>query len=94
MVTFLKAIYYQFPQKSTLFTNLIVMYLSNLQKTGYKIGFKPAGGIRSAKEALTWLALMKEELGDEWTHPNLFRIGASSLLLDIERQLFHFVTGR
>ncbi|CAB3990596.1 deoxyribose-phosphate aldolase-like [Paramuricea clavata] len=64
------------------------------QKTGYKIGFKPAGGIRSAKEALTWLALMKEELGDEWTQPNLFRIGASSLLLDIERQLFHFVTGR
>ena len=64
------------------------------QQTGYKIGFKPAGGIRSAKEALTWLALMKEELGDEWTQPNLFRIGASSLLLDIERQLFHFVTGR
>lgn len=64
------------------------------QQTGYKIGFKPAGGIRSAKEALTWLSLMKEELGDEWTRPNLFRIGASSLLLDIERQLFHFVTGR
>lgn len=64
------------------------------QKTGYKVGFKPAGGIRSAKEALSWLALMKEELGDEWTHPNLFRIGASSLLGDIERQLYHHVTGR
>jgi deoxyribose-phosphate aldolase len=79
-------------KKSTLFHTFT--HYSNLQKTGYKIGFKPAGGIRSAKEALTWLALMKEELGDEWTQPNLFRIGASSLLLDIERQLFHFVTGR
>ena len=64
------------------------------QHTGYKVGFKPAGGIRSAKEALSWLALMKEELGDEWTKPDLFRIGASSLLVDIERQLFHHVTGR
>lgn len=64
------------------------------QRTGYKIGFKPAGGIRSAKDALSWLALMKEELGDEWTKPHLFRIGASSLLGDIERQLFHHVTGR
>ena len=64
------------------------------QRTGYKIGFKPAGGIRTAKDALSWLALMKEELGDEWMKPHLFRIGASSLLGDIERQLFHHVTGR
>ena len=64
------------------------------QRTGYKSGFKPAGGIRSAKDALSWLALMKEELGDEWTKPNLFRIGASSLLGDIERQLYHHVHGR
>lgn len=63
-------------------------------QTGFKVGFKPAGGIRSAKDALSWLALMKEELGDEWTKPNLFRIGASSLLGDIERQLFHHVTGK
>lgn len=63
-------------------------------RTGYKVGFKPAGGIRTAKDALSWLALMKEELGDEWTHPHLFRIGASSLLGDIERQLYHHVTGR
>ena len=63
------------------------------QRTGYKVGFKPAGGIRSAKEALSWVALMKEELGDEWTKPHLFRLGASSLLGDIERQLFHHVTG-
>ena len=64
------------------------------QRTGFKAGFKPAGGIRSAKDALSWLALMKEELGDEWTKPSLFRIGASSLLGDIERQLYHHVHGR
>lgn len=63
-------------------------------RTGYKVGFKPAGGIRSAKDACTWLALMKEELGDEWLKNDLFRIGASSLLTDIERQLYHFVYGR
>ena len=62
--------------------------------TGYKVGFKPAGGIRKAKDALNWLILMKEELGDRWLQPDLFRFGASSLLGDIERQLEHFVTGR
>lgn len=62
--------------------------------TGYKVGFKPAGGIRTAKDALSWMSLMKEELGDEWTKPNLFRIGASALLGDIERQLYHHVHGR
>ncbi|XP_072025929.1 deoxyribose-phosphate aldolase-like [Amphiura filiformis] len=64
------------------------------KKTGVKIGFKPAGGIRSAKDACTWLALMKEELGNDWLCPELFRIGASSLLTDIERQVYHNVTGR
>ncbi|XP_048683696.1 deoxyribose-phosphate aldolase isoform X3 [Lepidochelys kempii] len=63
-------------------------------KTGNKVGFKPAGGIRSAKDALTWLILMKEELGDEWLKPDLFRLGASTLLADIERQIYHHVTGR
>ncbi|XP_023498948.1 deoxyribose-phosphate aldolase isoform X2 [Equus quagga] len=63
-------------------------------KTGNKIGFKPAGGIRSAKDALAWLSLIKEELGDEWLKPELFRIGASTLLSDIERQIYHHVTGR
>ncbi|KAJ1165075.1 hypothetical protein NDU88_005505 [Pleurodeles waltl] len=63
-------------------------------KTGNKVGFKPAGGIRSAKEALAWLSLMKEELGDEWLQPTLFRLGASTLLSDIERQIYHHVTGR
>jgi deoxyribose-phosphate aldolase len=62
--------------------------------TGYKVGFKPAGGISKAKQALNWLILIKEELGDDWLTPELFRFGASSLLGDIERQLEHFVTGR
>jgi len=63
------------------------------ERTGYKVGFKPAGGIRSAKQSLDWLILMKEELGNEWLNNTLFRIGASSLLSDIERQLSYFVTG-
>lgn len=62
--------------------------------TGYKVGFKPAGGLRTAKDALNWLTLMKEEAGAPWLKPDLFRIGASSLLADIERQLHHHVTGR
>jgi deoxyribose-phosphate aldolase len=65
-----------------------------LEATGYRIGFKPAGGIRAAKDALAWLILMKEELGRDWLEPELFRLGASSLLGDIERQIEHFVTGR
>jgi deoxyribose-phosphate aldolase len=64
------------------------------QRTGHVVGFKPAGGIRAAKASLDWLALMKEELGDRWLRPDLFRFGASGLLTDIERQLEHFVTGR
>lgn len=63
-------------------------------RTGYKIGFKPAGGIRTAKDALNWLILIKEELGDEWLTAELLRFGASSLLDDIERQLSHAATGR
>jgi len=62
--------------------------------TGYAVGLKPAGGIRSAKSALEWLIMIKEELGDRWLSPSLFRFGASGLLTDIERQLEHFVTGR
>lgn len=62
--------------------------------TGYKVGYKPAGGIRTAKQALEYLLLMKEELGNRWLEPDLFRFGASSLLTDIERQLEHHVTGR
>ncbi len=64
------------------------------ERTGHAVGFKPAGGIRSAKGALEWLMLMKEELGERWVRPDRFRIGASALLTDIERQLEHFVTGR
>ncbi len=64
------------------------------ERTGHKVGFKPAGGIRTAKDAIAWLILMKEELGREWLEPELFRFGASGLLTDIERQLEHYVTGR
>ncbi|MFB9261871.1 deoxyribose-phosphate aldolase [Bradyrhizobium erythrophlei] len=64
------------------------------ERTGYKIGFKPAGGISTAKDVLNYQFLMKEELGRDWLEPTLFRIGASSLLADIERQLEHHVTGR
>ena len=60
------------------------------ERTGMAVGFKPAGGIRTARQSLEWLALMKEELGPSWLEPHLFRIGASSMLGDIERQLaFH-----
>jgi deoxyribose-phosphate aldolase len=64
-----------------------------LDRTGHKVGFKPAGGISKAKQAMAWQALMKEELGDEWLMNDLFRIGASSLLGDLERQLYHYITG-
>ncbi|WP_181699486.1 deoxyribose-phosphate aldolase [Chthonobacter albigriseus] len=62
--------------------------------TGERVGFKPAGGLKTAKDALNWLFLMKEELGAPWLEPDLFRLGASSMLADIERQLEHYVTGR
>jgi len=64
------------------------------ERTGHMAGLKAAGGIRTAREALDWLALVKEELGDRWLRPDLLRLGASTLLGDIERQLEHFVTGR
>jgi deoxyribose-phosphate aldolase len=63
------------------------------EETGIEIGYKPAGGIASAKSALDYMALMKEELGTHWLTPHLFRFGASSLLTDIERQLEHGLTG-
>ena len=63
------------------------------ERTGFRVGYKPAGGISKAKDALVYLALMKDELGDRWLQPDLFRFGASSLLNDIERQLEHHVTG-
>ncbi len=64
------------------------------QETGMAVGVKPAGGIRTAKQSLDWLALMKEELGDWWLKAELFRFGASGMLADIERQLEHQATGR
>jgi deoxyribose-phosphate aldolase len=64
------------------------------ERTGEMVGFKPAGGLKTAKDAMNWLILMKEEMGRRWMDPDLFRLGASSMLADIERQLEHFVTGR
>jgi deoxyribose-phosphate aldolase len=64
------------------------------QETGMAVGFKPAGGIRTAKQSIDWLALMKEELGTPWMKADLFRLGVSGLLNDIERQLEHLATGR
>jgi deoxyribose-phosphate aldolase len=64
------------------------------ERTGHAVGLKPAGGIRTAKQSLDWLTLIKEELGARWMSPAFFRLGASSLLGDIERQLEHHVTGR
>ena len=62
--------------------------------TGFEVGYKPAGGISSAKDCLSHMILVREELGSKWLHPSLFRLGASSLLSDIERQIEHFVTGQ
>lgn len=64
------------------------------ERTGHQVGYKPAGGISKAKDALTYLTMVKDELGDQWLRPELFRFGASSLLGDIERQLEHQATGR
>ena len=64
------------------------------ERTGMAVGYKPAGGIKTAKQSLDWLSLMKDELGRPWLEPTLFRYGASSMLADIERQLEHHTTGR
>lgn len=64
------------------------------EQTGHRVGFKPAGGLRTARQATDWLILMKEELGERWMRPDLFRLGASSLLTDVERQLEHHAYGR
>ncbi len=84
------------PTNATLPVSLVMVRAIRdyYEQTGYKVGFKPAGGIRTAKQSLDWLIMMKEELGEEWMQPHLFRIGASALLNDIERQLEHFVYGR
>ncbi|MBU6474777.1 MAG: deoxyribose-phosphate aldolase, partial [Alphaproteobacteria bacterium] len=73
---------------------MVRMIREYLGQTGFKIGYKPAGGISTAKDVMSYQFLMKEELGNDWLQPDLFRVGASSLLADIERQLEHFVTGR
>jgi deoxyribose-phosphate aldolase len=84
------------PTNATLPVSLVMVRAIRdyYEQTGFKVGFKPAGGVRTAKQSLDWLILMKEELGEEWMQPHLFRIGASALLNDIERQLEHFAYGR
>jgi deoxyribose-phosphate aldolase len=84
------------PVNAVLPTGLVMarMIREYQERTGHSVGFKPAGGIRTAKQALEWMMLMKEELGTRWLTPQLFRFGASSLLADIERQLEHHVSGR
>jgi deoxyribose-phosphate aldolase len=84
------------PTNATLPVSLVMVRTIRdfAERTGVKIGFKPAGGIASAKQALGYLILVKEELGDAWLRPQLLRLGASRLLSDIERQLEHFITGR
>jgi len=81
---------------ATLLVTLIMLRMIRAyqERTGFKVGYKPAGGISAAKDVLNYQFLMKEELGREWLEPDLFRVGASSLLADIERQLEHHVTGR
>jgi deoxyribose-phosphate aldolase len=73
---------------------MVRMIREYMELTGHMVGYKPAGGISTAKDAMNYQFLMKEELGREWLEPEWFRFGASSLLGDIERQLEHFVTGR
>jgi deoxyribose-phosphate aldolase len=87
------------PTNATIPTGLVMVreirrFMDSGLLDGSKVGFKPAGGIRSAKGSMLWLTLMLEELGVEWTKPNLFRIGASGLLTDLERQLRHLAFGR
>ncbi|MEK7118295.1 MAG: deoxyribose-phosphate aldolase [Patescibacteria group bacterium] len=84
------------PTNATLETGLVMARVIRHFRDSHaiKVGLKPAGGIRSAKDAMLWLTLMLEELGEEWTKPALFRIGASGLLIDIDRQLSHCATGR
>src|SRR5258706_1483962 len=84
------------PVNATLPVSLVMVRAirAYYEATGYQVGFNPACGVRTAKQSLDWLILMKEELGEEWMQPNLFRIGASALLNDIERQLEHYAYGR
>ncbi|MCR9137202.1 MAG: deoxyribose-phosphate aldolase [Alphaproteobacteria bacterium] len=81
---------------ATLPVSLVMLRMIRLfnERTGNIVGFKPAGGISTAKDVLAYQVLMKEELGRRWLEPDLLRFGASSLLADIERQLEHHVTGR
>ncbi|MEK6543612.1 MAG: deoxyribose-phosphate aldolase, partial [Elusimicrobiota bacterium] len=92
---FIKTSTGKIPSAATLPVGLVMFNAINEyhKRTGYMIGMKPAGGIRTSKQAINWLATVKETLGDAWLTPELFRIGASSLLDDCLRQLHHIETG-
>ncbi|MBI4064255.1 MAG: deoxyribose-phosphate aldolase [Elusimicrobia bacterium] len=93
---FIKTSTGKIPSAATPQVGLVMLHAidSFHKRTGYQIGLKPAGGLRLAKQSLFWLAMVKETVGDEWLTSQLFRIGASSLLDDIVRQLHHFETGQ
>jgi deoxyribose-phosphate aldolase len=63
------------------------------QRTNKKVGMKPAGGIRTAKQAIQYLCMLYETLGPEWMTPDLFRFGASALVNDLLRQITKEVLG-
>jgi deoxyribose-phosphate aldolase len=83
------------PTNATLPVSLVMarMIRDYYERTGYRIGFKPAGGVSDSKTALQYMIMIEEELGRRWLEPDLLRFGASSLLADIERQLDHFSSG-
>lgn len=81
--------YYYYDTNHVALGGLCLQLCGSLFLVVSQVGFKPAGGIRTAQESLMWLVLMKEELGPDWLRPHLFRLGASSLLADIERQVGH-----
>lgn len=93
---FIKTSTGKIPSAATLPVGLIMTHAIQdfYLRTGYKVGFKAAGGIRSAKVGLQWMGLIKETVGESWLTPKLFRVGASTLLDDIARQLHHLDTGQ
>lgn len=92
---FIKTSTGKIPRAATMPVTLVMLETirDHYLKTGVKIGMKPAGGIRSAKLAWHYLVMVKETLGDEWLHPDMFRFGASSLLNDVLMQWQKLDTG-
>jgi deoxyribose-phosphate aldolase len=93
---FIKTSTGKLPQAATLPVTLVMLEAIRdvYEETGKRIGMKPAGGIRHAKQAVQYLVLLNETLGPEWLTPDLFRFGASSLLYDVIMQIRKERTGR